>query len=149
MAEKMQWNPVQTPPPNPTVGGDANAPVGAAPPPGVSQWAPKVREPWKKRDLIIAIVLFLVLAPLLLVSLGAVAANIMGLASLMDPVANQSATASGVIGMVFAMVVTSAYPFVFAFSLIATFIDRKLSWKTWLVVIAALPMLGILVWLLS
>jgi len=128
MAEKMQWNET------------------GSPPPGV---IPQQKRTWKKRDLIIAIVLFLVLAPLLLVSLGALAANIMGLASMMDPVANQGATVSGMLGMLFLMVTTTAYPFVYAISLVATFVQKKLDWKTWLVCIAALPMIGILLWLLA
>ena len=156
MADKMQWNTESTPPTStepaaPTEAGtaaavDPDAPLDAATPP---RFAPYQKKRWEKRELIIALVLFAVLAPLLLVSLGALAANIMGLASLMDPVASQGATLSGKLGTIFLMVVTSAYPFVYFFSLIETFRKKDLNWKTWLVCVAALPMIGILLWLFS
>lgn len=139
MARNIEWNPAEGGPPPGAVfepAGDEGSTYTLQPP-----------QKWKTRDLVIASILFALTAPLLIVSLGALAANVMALAAMSDPVANQGSTASGVLGMLGLIAVTTAYPFVYALSLIVTIVRKRLSWVSYLVIVAALPMLAIVAWL--
>ena len=117
-----------------------------------SQNPPEVVTParrrWERRDLVIAIIIFLLAAPLLIVSFASIIPNAMTLAGLSDSTVSQNTTALETIGMIALLVVTALYPVAFLFSLIETFRLKKLSWRTWVVAIGALPMIAIVIWVL-
>jgi hypothetical protein len=106
---------------------------------------PQPKPPFDKKDFIIALILFVIAAPFLLVSFFAIPANIMSIASLADPVANQGATFVSALPMLALAGITSLYPVLYLYCAIQTFADRKVTWKSYLVLIGIIPMIFIII----